>query len=380
MLCYGVNMPIDGKQILGYGLVIMFILNSISKDTMGLFGKLLGREGAQKNEAAEAPKAEAAEVKSAKETGKERVDKMLEASRAAKNATMARTGSVLARVGGAMRDAFFASIGGVEKGGKEAAKYAGETKTEAGELVGKGIDAGNKLDSDVASFLKDAAVAGVDALNKLGDWGSGAMKELSEKAPGVHADIQSRVETGAKDVGDNLVATVMEGIKQFNAFKDWVGAAKKEFAQKRGEVHQDILDKASARIEPYALAAGKFAENVINVPRDTRKEFDILSAKAGAAKDRFVGSANEARLSLAGTAELKGEVEALREQVARLTRMVEAHTQLSNVVPETKADVRGEPIDQEVETLKASEEETVIVRGEDEEFDAEEETEKKVQA
>ncbi len=331
---------------------------------MGLFGKLLGREGAQKKEAAEAPKAEAAEVKGAKEVGKERVDKIVESARATKDAAMKRAGSSLSRVGGALRDAFFATIGGAEKGGKATAQYARETKAEAGELVGKGIDAGNKLDSDVAAFLKDAAIAGVDQLNKIGDWGSGAMKELSEKAPVIHADAKARMEKGAQSVADDIGAAVMEGVKQFVAFKDWANAAKKEFAQKRGEVHQDIVDRAAARIEPYAIAAGKFAENVINVPRDSRKEFNILAAKAGAAKDRFIGSVNEARLQAAGTAELKGEVAQLREEIARLSRMMEARQQLSSVVPESQGAAGSEARDAEAETE--------IVRGETEEFEEEE--------
>ncbi|MBI5793935.1 hypothetical protein HZA87_02505 [Candidatus Uhrbacteria bacterium] len=329
---------------------------------MGLFGKLLGRENARPQEA---PVAEKAEVKVAKEVGKERVDKMVAASREAKDAVMKKAGSSLARVGGALRDAFFATIGGAEKGGKATVKgaveagrataqYASETKAEAGELARKGIEAGNKLDSDVAAFLKDKAVAGVDSLNKLGDWGSGAMKELSEKTPAVHADAKARMEKGALDVGNEIAAAITEGVKQFMAFKEWASAAKKEFAQKRGGVHQDVLDRATGKIEPYAVAAGKFIENVVYVKRDAQKEYGILKAKADAAKDRFIGSVNDARLKVTGTAELKGEIGALREQVTYLTNLVEAKDKVSSLVPESSIVIGKETVDAEAETVKTT--------------------------
>ncbi len=134
---------------------------------MGLFGKLLGREGAQPKEVAEAPKAEAAEVKSAKETGQERVKTMLESAQRNKTKLFGGVGTALARVGGSLRDAFILTIGGAEKGGKAAvtkimeggraaATYASETKREAGEIGRNVVREGNKLDSDMADALSDA--------------------------------------------------------------------------------------------------------------------------------------------------------------------------------------------------------------------------------
>lgn len=330
---------------------------------MGLFGRLLGKEGAQPKEVAEAPKAEAAEVKNAKEIGRERVDKMVESGRAAKDAVIMRAGSSLARVGGAMRDAFFATIGGAEKGGKAAVKgtveagkataqYARETKAEAGQIITSGIEAGNKLDADVADFLKANATAGVDKLNVFADWALLAEKELKEKVPGVHADVRSRTQAGLTEVGANIASVVTDGIKKLEAFGDWVKGAQKEFKTKSGEVNQDVVDRAEARIVPVAKVIEKFITNVVDVPRDAQKEWDILRRKAGAAKDRFINSANEARLKAAGAAEMKGEIEALRKEVARLADIMETKKPLSAVVPESKKAVIGsEQVDENAETL-----------------------------
>ncbi|MFA4845259.1 MAG: hypothetical protein WC654_01740 [Patescibacteria group bacterium] len=329
---------------------------------MGLFGRLLGKEGAQPKETVESPKAEAVEAKGSREMGKERVDKMLATARDAKNAAMTKTGNVLGRVGGALRDAFFATIGGSEKGGKAAVsgaveggkavtQYARETKAEVGQIVTSGIEKGNKLDDDVAAFLQTNATAGVDKLNGFADWVLSAEKELKEKAPGVHADILARAEKGAQDVGNEITAAVTEGIKQFNAFKEWAGAARKEFAQKRSDVHQDVLDRAADRIQPFANVADQFARNVLNLPRDVNTELGILTAKAGAAKDRFTKSVNEARMKATGTAELKGEVLALRAEVAKLAGMVKAYERISTIVPESQKVIGDETVDAEAETI-----------------------------
>jgi hypothetical protein len=301
---------------------------------MGLFGKLLGREGAKAPEAAEAPKAEATEIKSAKETGKERVDKMLAASRDTKNAVMTSTGNVLKRAGGALLDAVFASLGGVEKGGKATAKFAGETKQEAGELARRGVEAGNRMDADVWAFLKGSAVAGVDKLNGFAEWIVQSEKELKEKVPSVHEDLLRHATTARTNAEIRVMDMVNSGLKNLDALGNWGVAASNEFAQKRGEVHADILARVETRLIPAAQAIERFVGNVINVPRDAGREYNNLTAQAGAATDRFVGWANETRLKAAGAAELKGEAAALREQVDRLTKMVEANKALTAVVAE----------------------------------------------
>ena len=319
---------------------------------MGLFGKLLGREGAQPKEVAEAPKAEAAEVKSAKETGQERVKTMLESAQRNKAKLFGGVGTALARVGGSLRDAFFTTIGGAEKGGKAAvtktmeggraaATYASETKREAGEIGRNVVRKGNKLDSDLADALSDA---------------------FTREATNLQTWVENKVKIG-EEKWTNVDITTRQMDKDLTELK---------------KAPLDALlteAKNNKTLKPVAT----FIDNLRRLPADAEKAFTTLNTSANEAQKKFDGYKNDARLVFTTAAELVGAFAELPAKVARLEASVPAVAKLAAVIPESASASSSEAADADNKTWNPeaadNESETLIPRGENEEFESDEDVE-----
>jgi hypothetical protein len=254
---------------------------------MGLFSRWTKKESSPTETAAKAPRSETQEVKSATETGRERVEAIGKAARETWNtfkSGLARGGSWLleraaslgyAAVGGTEKRVK-STVRGIEAGYKAGVQYGSETKQEATELYNSGVDRLNAW-----------------AHNRMDDY------EAGKKFVG------AAVEIGTETV-KNWAQRRVEEFKRFKKNLDNTPAdATREWEKVKREVIGAIAERFTASRE-----------------RATR---DYANARAdmSAAKDSFLGWANAKRAELAGTAELRGEIAALRDQVARQNAMIE---------------------------------------------------------
>ncbi len=303
---------------------------------MGLFGKLLGKEGPKPQEAQEAQKpTEGKEVKTATETGRERVEKIIDAAKALWAGLRGLLSSGLERAKNGTMEAIFAAVGGAEKGAeagmrgtkagvkgaKAAGRYTSESAREAGELAVLGVEIGVRAG---AVALQEMGVNAAEAVRTFRVEKLAQASEAAKRAKDFGLDLTV---SGAVAILESVMALEQRGVN----LKDSVQAKGREYIQKGA----DIYGRAKEGAREIALAG--------------KEAYNRMIGRVGTARDKFYARINEKRLQLAGTAELKGEVAALREQVARLTRLMETQTALSPVEPENMV---WKEVDKEAETTQ----------------------------
>ncbi len=341
---------------------------------MGLFGKLLGKEGPKPQKAVEVTKpAESKESKTVSETGRERVERIVDAAKALWAGLRGKLSTGLERAKNGTMAAIFATVGGVEKGAgagargfkagvegtKAAGRYASESAQEAVELtmlgVERGVEMGVAAGKMTAEVSKDVALA-IGAAGVLAAAGAAAVAvELGRR--GIEVASKAGKETVNAAVAlEKMGVNAAEAVRTFGAEKLNLAS---EAAKRAKEFGLDLTARGAVTVLEAVIALEEAGVDLKNAMKEKGREYiqkgaeiydrakegtrDIarrgLEAKdrffghVGAAKDSFYAKINQMRLKLAGTAELKGEVEALREQVARLSRLVETQNRLMTVRP-----------------------------------------------
>lgn len=291
---------------------------------MGLFSKFARKEASPQAETPVEQKAE----KSTADTGRERVTKISSAMKETWSALKSKginAGKWLSEKAASLG---YGLVGGVEKGIKatgakmEAGRqFAKETVGEARQLkselkagLGEGIDL---LYKEIQNKIEAGKQVADNFAQELGEGMESGVREL-------FSDIQTSVEAGKTTAKESFTGGVdvldrfaQDKVNRYNKFIDNAKAAPADA--------KTIWEGVKAQV------IGAITEQLGQAQHRGRIEYTNAHLEVGKSKDGFLGWANKKRTELAGTAELRGEVGALKEQIDRQSRIIEQLVALQNV-------------------------------------------------
>jgi hypothetical protein len=311
---------------------------------LGLFGKLLGKEGPKpkpESEAFDATKTiETKATKPVGDVGRERVAAIKGGIKNKYDKLGSRLSTGKEWVKGKLGSALFGTIGGVEKGikatpeiAKKAVVFGAETAVE-GAMIGKmaaqatkegvksgvaeataGIKKGVKQAGEGLSGVREEIVAG----------GSRAAESISEVAMGVE---QSYKDT-KKDVSESLSEAARMAREGYRGVQREVRGGVSAFKEKLGAEVEGLRETRDA------IAEG-FAKKWTGIKENGARARDSVTGRISDAQDSFNDWRYRKQSRTLRELQTEGKIEQLEETVARLLRMLGEGSQLTEAKPDAR--------------------------------------------
>ncbi|MBI2473296.1 hypothetical protein HYV70_01950 [Candidatus Uhrbacteria bacterium] len=272
------------------------------------------------------------------EMGRERVDKMMAG---AKELWSKMTGKLSSLAGGAMeraKDLLFKGVGYMEKDAKKTVKeakavssYVAESGREAVDIGKAGLEWGKdaakrdyaQTKEDVKDLLDKAKMLGYtgSVLALMGTVeGYRMVKELGKKGVDIASEKFKKAADVVKETGINFAVDGMVLALEGALKAEEMGIDAKKWLEGKGRKGLEIYERAKSGAKELWKKGVEAKNNFWN--------------RAKSAKDGLMNWYNRESLRMAREAELRGEVAELKEQLSRVTALVEARNRLDSVEPE----------------------------------------------